>query len=122
MTDADCQNGLVCKDRSFCVGVVNCAGGLPPDADPSIYDVQTVESACSPGDTCDGGAACSTLKVCVSSDSTGSSTSSSGGNSDDIAVESGCGCRLASSRAGLSALALALGALAGLGMRRRKQR
>jgi hypothetical protein len=128
-TDTDCQNGLVCRDRSFCAGIVNCAGLLPPDSDPSMYDVQTVEGTCSAGDTCDAAATCKTLKVCVSADSTGSGASSSGsgasstGNpNDDTGTESSCDCRLGGSSGRLGALALSFGTLVALAFRRRKKR
>ncbi len=65
-TDSDCLEGRVCQDRSFCVGTINCAGLLPPDSDPTMYDVQTLENTCAAGDSCDAGAMCKAVKVCVS--------------------------------------------------------
>jgi hypothetical protein len=122
MTDTDCQDGRVCQERSLCVGVVNCAGLLPPDADPSMYDVQTVEGTCSPDVPCDAGATCTTLKVCVPMNSTGSGSSSGGGPDDGAGTASSCDCRFGASTGRLGALALTFGTLVGLGFRRRKRR
>lgn len=127
-TNTDCQGGLVCQERSFCVNVINCAGLLPPDADPSMFDVQTVESTCSANDSCDAGS-CTALKVCVPADSmssSGSSSVSSGGGSGNppgnTGTESSCDCRLGASHERFGALALAFGTLASLAFRRRRQR
>ncbi len=126
MIDTDCLEGLVCQDRSFCVGVINCAGNIPPDADPAMFNVQTVESACSANDTCDAGGACTVLKVCVPLNATGSGSgsgsSSTGSPPDDIGADSSCGCRLDASTGRFGALALSFGTLVSLVLRRRKQR
>jgi hypothetical protein len=121
MADTDCQDGLVCKDRSFCVGVINCSGKLPPDADPSTGDVQTLESSCAAGDSCDAGGACTTLKVCVAANSTGS-ISSTGSSGSDPGANGSCGCRLGTSTERFGALALSFGTLVGLSLLRRKRR
>jgi hypothetical protein len=125
-TDADCLDGLVCQDRSFCVGVVNCAGNIPPDADPAMYNVQTVEITCASDDVCGAAGPCTSLKVCVLGSGSGSSSagsnSSSTGNPPDMGTESSCDCRLGASTGRIGALALSFGTLMSLALRRRKRR
>ena len=86
-TDADCGNGLVCKDKPQCIGSIICAGLLPPDANPNDYAQPSSDGACPNGDECVAPAACETRKVCVS----------------DVAppppstnTEAGCSCRFGS--------------------------
>ncbi len=122
MTDTDCQDGLVCRDRSLCVGVVNCAGLLPPDADPSMYNTETVESVCSPDAACKVDETCKTLKVCVPAISSGSGSSSTGNPPDDMGADSSCSCRLDAATGRIGALALSFGTLVSLALRRRKRR
>lgn len=122
-TDSDCMDGRVCQDRSLCVGVVNCAGNIPPDADPAMYNVQTVVSTCSPDAPCTGSDTCTTLKVCVPMVSSGAGSSSSTGTpSDDPGTESSCSCRLGGTTGRIGALALSFGTLVSLAFRRRKKR
>jgi len=125
-TNTDCQGGAVCMDRPFCVHTISCAGKLPPDADPSMYDQQVAEAACPGNSACDAGATCSTLKVCVptavsGSSSNGSGETSSSGGSTGVLV-GGCACRTAGAQPGAAELPLlAIGAL-GLGLRARRRR
>jgi hypothetical protein len=127
-TDADCSDGKVCKDTSLCVSTINCAGLLPPDADPSQFDTDKVDVACPNGNECTGGATCKSLKVCVASSTgtTGSSGTSTGGTSTGGASSGGeeiggCSCGLVGRAGGVGAGALAILA-AGASVLRRRQR
>lgn len=126
-TNADCNAGNVCKDVTYCVKTINCAGLLPPDADPSMYEKDAVEGVCT--GTCSGGAPCKTLKVCVpestsssssSSGSSGTSSSSSSGSSGGVET-GGCSCDVAGGGGPLGAAFAALAATSALAFARRRR-
>lgn len=87
-----------------------------------MYDVQTLENTCAAGDSCDAGAMCKAVKVCVSPNASGSGSGSSGNPPDDNGTESSCSCRFGGSAERFGALALSCGTLMGLAFRRRKRR
>lgn len=136
-TDADCDEGKVCKDTDLCTEKVDCGGG---------YTFTEVTAECA--EACPSGSACTIQKVCVtpSSGTTGGSgagasgagasgvggnggggkggsgAGGSGGGGGDILV-TGCACDLAGGNvaAGTAGgLLFALG-LAGLGGRKRRR-
>src|SRR5262245_60743770 len=64
-TDADCKGGSTCGDVSLCVGVISCAGLLPPDADPSQFNVSRADELCPTDTKCPSDTTCQSIKVCV---------------------------------------------------------
>jgi MYXO-CTERM domain-containing protein len=122
-TSAECSGGEVCQPTALCIGQVLCYGGIfTPDGGPTDFPEQSVEGLCTAG-ACspDGGATCTTLSVCVSPGSGGSSGSSSSGG--DVVIQNGCSCEAVGGSRGpiaIAALAVALGL--GLTSRRRRVR
>jgi len=115
-TSADCTGGEVCQPTALCIGQMTCYGSfVGPEGGPSNDPVQTVEGLCTAGAcSADGGAACTTMSVCVSPDGT---SSSSGG---DVVVQNGCSCEavgVSGGSIGLAVLAFAVG----LGLSRRRR-
>ena len=61
---AGCKDGLECREVKYCAGVVNCAGMLMPDEDPSQYDTDAIYTTCDADESCDMGT-CQAFKVCI---------------------------------------------------------
>jgi hypothetical protein len=81
-SDADCAGGATCRPVSACIGSVNCAGLLPPDADIRDYATPTVEGTCETAADCASGDECQTVSMCVMA---GVTPGSSGGCGCDVA-------------------------------------